>query len=62
MGAGQYRDQTPEEVRKKLDDVEQELFTLRLRVGPQRNTSRIRELRRQVARMKTVLFEKGLRV
>ena len=62
MGAGQYRDQTAEEVRKKLDDVEQELFTLRLRVGPQRNTSRIRELRRQVARMKTVLSEQGLRV
>lgn len=61
MGAGEFRDLTPEELRKRLDETAQELFTLRLRVGPQRNTGRIHTLRRQVARMKTVLAEKGIR-
>jgi large subunit ribosomal protein L29 len=62
MGAGEYRDLTPEELQRRLDDLGQELFTLRQRVGPQRNTARIRQLRRQVARVKTVLHEKGTRV
>ncbi len=61
MGAATYREQTPEELRKKLGDTQQELFTLRLKIGPQRNSGRIRELRRQVAQMKTVLHEKGIR-
>lgn len=61
MGAGEFRELTPEELHKKLDDAQQELFTLRLRVGPQRNSGRIRLLRQQVARMKTVMAEKGTR-
>ncbi|MGH2452471.1 MAG: 50S ribosomal protein L29 [bacterium] len=61
MAAGEYRDLTPEELHKRLEDAQQELFTLRLRVGPQRNGGRIRLLRQQVARMKTVLAEKGTR-
>lgn len=59
MAAGEFRDLTPEELRKRLEDAQQELFTLRLRVGPQRNSGRIRLLRQQVARMKTVMAEKG---
>ena len=62
MAAGEYREMTPEELMKKLDDLERELFTLGMKVGPQRNSGRIRELRRQAARVKTVLHEKGLRV
>jgi len=61
MAAGEYRELTPEELRKKLEDAQRELFGLRLKVGQQRNTGRIRELRRQRARMKTVLQEKGMR-
>jgi ribosomal protein L29 len=59
MSAGAYRDLTPEELHRRLEDAQQELFTLRLRVGRQRNSGRIRLLREQVARMKTVLAEKG---
>jgi len=61
MAAGEYRDLTPEELHKRLEDAQQELFTLRLRVGQQRHGGRIRLLRQQVARMKTVLAEKGTR-
>lgn len=61
MRAAAYRELTPEELRKKLDDALRELFTLRVKVGQQRNSGRIRELRRDVARMKTVLRAKGMR-
>jgi large subunit ribosomal protein L29 len=61
MAAGEYRELTPEELRKKLDNAQRELFSLRLKVGQQRNSGRVRDLRRQVARMKTVLSEKGIR-
>jgi large subunit ribosomal protein L29 len=59
-GAGDYRQQTPEELLKRVDEVQKELFNLRLKVGQQRNSGRIRELRRDLARMKTVLHEKGI--
>jgi large subunit ribosomal protein L29 len=62
MRAAAYRELTPEELRKKLDDALRELFSLRVKVGQQRNSGRIRELRRDVARMKTVLRAKGMRV
>ncbi len=62
MGAAAaYREMTPEELRKKLDDAQRELFTLRLKVGQQRNSGRIRDLHRRVAQMKTVLQQKGMR-
>ncbi len=61
MRAAAYRELTPEELRKRLDDALRELFTLRVKVGQQRNSGRIRELRRDVARMKTVLRAKGMR-
>jgi len=62
MRAAAYRELTLEELRKKLDDALRELFSLRVKVGQQRNSGRIRELRRDVARMKTVLRAKGMRV
>ncbi|MDQ7850188.1 MAG: 50S ribosomal protein L29 [Armatimonadota bacterium] len=61
MRAAAYREMTPEELRKKLDDALRELFSLRVKVSQQRNTGRIRELRRDVARLKTVLRAKGMR-
>ncbi len=56
------RDLTPDELMRKLDTAQRELFTLRLKVaGQQPNTAKIRDLRREVARLKTVLSEKGVR-
>ena len=48
---------------KRLEDSQKELFNLRLRVAGQTpNTTKIRELRRSVARLKTLLSEKGVSV
>ena len=60
MKASVLREMRPEEILKKLDETERELFSLRIKVSQQPNTSRIRELRRQRARMKSVLSARGV--
>lgn len=55
MKASVLREMLPAEIEKKLDEAERELWSLRIKVSQQRNTARIRELRRDIARMKTVL-------
>jgi ribosomal protein L29 len=50
---------TSGELLKKLDEAERELWALRIKVSQQRNTSRIRELRRDVARIKMALAALG---
>jgi large subunit ribosomal protein L29 len=62
MKARALRELSAAELRKKLDEVGRELFALRIKISQQRNTGRIRELRREVARLKTVLHERGERV
>ena len=63
MEAGELRELTADELMRKLADTERELFTLRLRVASQRpDATKIRKLRRDVARLKTVLGEQGVRV
>jgi large subunit ribosomal protein L29 len=60
MKASALREMGAAELRKKLDEAERELFSLRIKVSQQRNTSRIKELRRDVARIKTVLGHQGI--
>lgn len=55
MKASAVREMTPAEIGKKLGETERELWALRIKVSQQRNTSRIRELRREIARLKTAL-------
>src|SRR5437667_11033956 len=63
LEAREIRELTPDELLRKLDEAQRELFTLRLKVSGQTpNTAKIRGLRRDVARLKTVLTEKGGRV
>ncbi len=50
---------TSNELLKRLDETERELWGLRIRVSQQRNTSKIRELRRDVARIKLALAALG---
>lgn len=62
MDAADLRELGADDLLKKLDQAQKELFTLRLRVAGQTpNTTKIRELRRDVARLKGVLAEKGVR-
>jgi large subunit ribosomal protein L29 len=58
----EIRELSSEEIVKKIDEYGEELFNLRLSqaTGNLEKPSRIRELRKLVARMKTVLKEREL--
>lgn len=57
------REMGANDLMKRLEDSQKELFNLRLRVAGQTpNTTKMRELRREVARLKTLLSEKGVSV
>ena len=58
----EIRDLTREELLKKIEESKEELFNLRFNqaTGNLEKPSRLRELRKQVARMKTVLREREL--
>jgi ribosomal protein L29 len=57
MKASVLREMTTAELGKKLEDAERELWGLRVKVSTQRNTAKIRDLRRDIARLKMVLAE-----
>ena len=58
----EIRDLTNEQIVKKIEEYKEELFNLRFSqaTGNLEKPSRIRELRKLVARMKTVLREREL--
>lgn len=60
MKADEIRDLTEEELEQRTDDICRELLNLRMQQGGGQleNPLRIRELRRDVARMKTILNER----
>ena len=58
----EIRELTNEEITKKIEEYKAELFNLRFNqaTGNLENPARIRELRKLVARMKTILREREL--
>ena len=62
MKTSKLRELTPEELAQKCIDTEAELFNLNIRKGRQRleQPSRIRLLRRELARMRTIMREQEL--
>ena len=58
--ASEMRAQTSDELKTKLVSLKKEQFNLRFKVasGENENSSRIRLIRREIARLKTVLSEK----
>ena len=58
--ASEMRAQTTDELKTKLVSLKKEQFNLRFKVasGENENSSRIRIIRREIARLKTVLTEK----
>ena len=58
--ASEMRAQTSDELKTKLLSLKKEQFNLRFKVasGENENSSRIRIIRREIARLKTVLSEK----
>lgn len=63
MKAKEIRELTDAEAQAKLRDLRQEMFNLRLQQQTARleRPSRIREVRRDMARLETVLRERQLR-
>ncbi|SLN73247.1 50S ribosomal protein L29 [Roseivivax jejudonensis] len=61
MNASDLRDKTPDELRDQLVQLKKEAFNLRFQqaTGQMESTSRMRSVRRDVARVKTILNEKA---
>ncbi|HLY55060.1 MAG TPA: 50S ribosomal protein L29 [Stellaceae bacterium] len=60
MKASDLRTKTPDELKTELLNLRKEQFNLRFRKasGQLENTARVREVRRDIARIKTVLAPK----
>ncbi len=61
MSAQELRDKTPDQLREELETLKKESFNLRFQqaTGQIENTARMRVVRRQAARVKTILNEKA---
>ena len=61
MSAQELRDKTPDQLREALDDLKKESFNLRFQQasGALENTARMRVVRREAARVKTILNQKA---
>ena len=62
MKAKELRDLTSEELMNKLNDFKSELFSLRfqLATGQLENTASLKKVRKDIARVKTVLRQQEL--
>jgi large subunit ribosomal protein L29 len=63
MKPSDVRAKTDDELKQQLDDLGKEAFNLRFQraSGQLENTARMRAVRRDIARIKTVLGERGAR-
>jgi large subunit ribosomal protein L29 len=61
MNAQELRDKTPDQLRDELTQLKKEAFNLRFQqaTGQLENTARMRQVRRDAARVKTILNEKA---
>ena len=61
MKAEEVRQKTDDELSDQLGDLQKEAFNLRFQKasGQLENTTRVREVRRDIARIKTVLHERS---
>lgn len=61
MNAQDLRDKTPDQLREDLVQLKKEAFNLRFQqaTGQVENTARMRQVRRSVARVKTILNQKA---
>ena len=61
MAAKELRDKSPDQLREDLASLKKESFNLRFQqaTGQLENTARMRQVRRDAARVKTILNEKA---
>lgn len=62
MNAQEVRTLSTNEIENRLDEVEEEFFNLRAQftIGQLENFNRLTELKRDIARLKTILREREL--
>lgn len=62
MKSREIWEMTPEEIQRRLDDAYAELFNLRFQfsTGQMQNSARLRQMRREIARLSTILRAKQL--
>jgi large subunit ribosomal protein L29 len=62
MKSREIWEMTPEEIRNKLDDAYGEMFSLRFQfsTGQMQNSARLGQMRREIARLNTILRAKEL--
>jgi large subunit ribosomal protein L29 len=62
MYASEIRNLSRAEIARRLDEAHQEMFNLRFQksTGQLKNTARLSEVRREIARLRTVLREREL--
>jgi len=60
MKASEIRDLTLEELRQREEDISEELFNLKFQLATSQleNKMRVRQVRRDLARIKTIMREK----
>ncbi|MEM5582447.1 MULTISPECIES: 50S ribosomal protein L29 [unclassified Roseibium] len=60
MKATDVRAKTPDELRSELEGLKKEQFNLRFQraTGQLENTARVRQIRRDIARIQTIMREK----
>ena len=61
MKAAELREKTPDQLRDQLADLKKEAFNLRFQAATNQleSTARMRSVKRDVARVKTILNEKA---
>ena len=61
MDAKELREKTPDQLRDELANLKKEAFNLRFQQATNQleNTARVRQVRRDAARVKTILNEKA---
>ncbi|MEX0969896.1 MAG: 50S ribosomal protein L29 [Paracoccaceae bacterium] len=61
MKAADLRDKTPDQLREQLETLKKESFNLRFQqaTGQMESTARVKAVRRDAARVKTILNEKA---
>jgi large subunit ribosomal protein L29 len=62
MKSREIWEMTPEEIQGKLDDAYAEMFNLRFQfsTGQMQNNARLRQMRKEIARLNTILRAKQL--
>jgi large subunit ribosomal protein L29 len=62
MKAADLRELTVDELQAKIKELEEEVFNLKFQVASQQleNTARLKESRRDIARLKTIMREKAI--